>query len=337
MSYGTDLSSLAGMAQQLSQLQRRSTIPAHLELQGTQLLLTAGVTTTISWGQSIRNVGNAIVWPYQDDPANPYDPTTISVVAAGLYLLSLKFVSQTAVAYTVTVDVKFIYTKQTFTFSAGALINNYFTTTLYLYETSNISVNITPSANMTINATSLSESPYFTLVCLSQVWDTQVGDGTHIIRTAVAGTATGTGTVLQWQSIPPAYNDYLVREYFGFNSLRAFNTAASTGTAMRVPVSGTYVLRANITWDSLVPAVAQSRFMYLIRTSSSVSTLITSYNGDALASGQLRPTIASVIVDLLAGDIVAVHVWQNSGAGLNVVVAGNYVVNSFDMVLLSLT
>jgi hypothetical protein len=337
MSYGTDLSSLAGMAQQLSQLQRRSTIPAHLELQGTQLTLTSGVTTTISWGQSIRNVGNAIVWPYLDDPANPYDPTTISVVAAGLYLLTLKFVSQTAVAYTVTVDVKYIYTKQTFTFSAGALINNYFTTTLYLYETSNISVSITPSANMTINATALSESPYLTLVCLSQVWDTQVGDGTHIIRTAAASIPTSTFTTIQWQSIPPAYNDYLVRQYFGFNTLRAFNTAASTGTTMRAPVSGTYLIQTNITWDTPSPAIAGSRYVYLTRISSGVTTVIAGYNGDALATGTERPVTVSIIEDLLAGDTVDVRVWQATGVNLNLIVSGTYVVNSFDMVLLSLT
>lgn len=333
------LTALLGLSQQVNRLQRRNNIPASIELQGPSLSVNTGTSVYVSWNEAIRNVGNTFTWP-----ASASDPINIFVAQAGLYLFNIKLGGPAAtyqvILYT-SYDGTTAFSRRLGNFLTSAtLTENVFTTTAYLYENTYVAMQIVNNSGGTIvvNTGNVFDTPYLTIVNLSPQWDSLIGAGTHCIRTAVASIANSTTTSLQWQSIPASYEDAAVRQYYGFNNLLAYNTLSSTGTQQRVPQTGTYLVNAIITWDSAVPGTTQGRLLSLLRTTTgSVQSVIAVSQVDATATGTLRPLCISIVIDLIVGDVVEVRVFHNAGVGLNVVIAGTpYVVNSFNLVLLSL-
>lgn len=335
MSYRTDLDTVSNLSQQVSKLQRRTTLPPSIELQAAQESTgAAGATITIPWAQMIRQNSDTFTWPSVNNPANPLDPNYVTVNAPGLYLIDIKLISQAAVAFTCNLNVTYNYvsTTQTIVFSCGAIINNILTTALYLYEGAKlfITINSAPT-QMTFNASALGQSPYLTIVGLSQQWDTPVGKATHVIRTTSQSVANATNTIVQWNNIPANYADSSIRYLHGVNDLRAFNSAGSAGNVLRAPYDGTYLIIANITWDN--STVNNQRSVSMVY--NSVNVIAGGYTNPSAVV--VHPIVLTAIQDMNAGDTVYLNVVQNSGTARPIFAdkSGDFVVTSFNMVMLS--
>lgn len=334
MSYRTDLDTVSNLSQQVSRLQRRTTLPPSIELQAAEVITgVSGATVTIPWAQIIRQNTDSLTWPSVDDPANPRTPNYVTINAPGLYLIDIKLISNAAVAFTCNLNVtyNFVSTAQTIVFSCGAILNNILTTALYLYEGAKVFITINSApTQMTFNTSALGASPYLTIVGLSQQWDTPVGKATHIIRSTALNVATSTNTNIPWNNVPANYLESSIRYLHGVNDLRAFNSAGSAGVAMRVPYNGTYLVTATVTWDA--GQAGTQRYCSLI------------YNSTVIAAGYTDPSLPvvhpitmSAVYDMVAGDTLYIQCIQNAGA-IRTILADkvvDFAVTAFNLVMLS--
>jgi hypothetical protein len=336
MSYRADLDSISNLSQQVSKLQRRTTLPPSIELQASEVSTgVAGAAVLIPWAQVIRQNSDTFTWPSTLNPANPLDPKWITFNAPGLYLFNLKFITGTAVAFTVFIITSYdngsSNAQITLLYGQGVTYN-VFTTTLYLYENAKVTIQISSSpTQLTFWSHNVYESPYLTIVGLSQQWDTPVGKATHIIRTTSQSIANATNTTVLWNNVPANYADSSIRYLHGVNDLRAFNSSGGAGSTLRAPYNGTYLVIANITWDNSTVNLQRSVSMVY----NSVNVIAGGYTNPSAAV--VHPIVLTAIQDMNAGDTVYLNVVQNSGTARSILAdkSADFVVTSFNMVMLS--
>jgi hypothetical protein len=337
MSYRADLNSITHLSSQVSKLQRRTTLPPSIELQASEVTTgVAGAAVLIPWAQVIRQNSDTFTWPSTLNPANPLDPNWITFNAPGLYLFNLKLITGTATAYTVSLITQYDNTNnaQITLLYGQAITYNVFTTTLYLYENAKVTIQLSSApTTLTFWSHNLYESPYLTIVGLSQQWDTPVGKATHIIRNTSQSIATSTNTNITWNNIPANYAEPTIRYLHGVNDLRSFNSVGGAGVSMRAPYNGTYLITATITWDSGTTVNGQRYVWMSINSSANIAAGISTDPSAAV----VHPVVLTAIQDMVAGDTVGFGCVHNSASARPILAdkGGDFVVTAFNMVMLS--